>query len=145
MSSEIDKLTQVMQSFILANTEQSTELRVNQNHLTKAVTELNASMKIALESNTRLEEKVTSLEDRALDRLDLVEDSVNEISAKHDLVDKRVQILESINSYEQGVASAYNSNQNKSNNSWTRILSALSVIVAIVAVVYTMFGGVPKP
>jgi len=141
--SEIAELAKVVQASILANAEQSTELRVNQNHLTIAVTDLAGSVKVAIESNTRLEEKVTSLESRALDRLDLVEDSVNETNGVMLLIDKRVQTLELINANTQGVNEANDKNQQNGNTIWTRVIAAISTAVAVVAVVYSMVGVKP--
>lgn len=147
--SSLSELNKTLTQHMIEQAERSTKTETHQKHLFVAMTELATAMSVSTETNTRLEEKITSLEARALDKLVLIEDSVNESNDAIQLLDKRVQILELINANNQGVNTANSENEQKSNqktnNTWTRTLTVISTTVAVIAVLYTIFGGVPKP
>ena len=147
--SSLSELNKTLNQHMIEQAERSTKTETHQKHLFTAMTQLTTAMSTALETNTRLEEKITSLESRALDKLVLVEDSVNDISELVTIQGKQIQMLEIINANEQGYAKGSSTEQSKNNqktnNSWTRTLAVISTTVAVIAVLYTIFGGVPKP
>ena len=147
--SSLSELNKTLNQHVLEQAERSSRMEAHQEHLFKGLTSLAASVKESIESNSRLEVKFASLEAKALDRLDLVEDSVNELGASVTIQGKQIQMLELINANEQGYAKGSSTEQSKSNqktnNTWTRTLTVISTTVAVIAVLYTIFGGVPKP
>ena len=99
--SEIGKLTETLNLFMQATAKSSTDnakvitrLEVNQVHLTTAVKDMSVAAMTAIESNTRLESKIESLEERALDRLNLVEDSANDCRTEVLSLNKRTNDIE---------------------------------------------------
>lgn len=135
MSSEIAELTKTFNLFIQENTKVITRLEVNQEHLTNAVKEVTAASTAAITSNKDLEAKIVSLEDRAINKMNLVEDTVNENASKIDIMDKRVQRMELVSANESGKEAGKKETlekvDKKATTNWTRTLGLLTLIVAV--------------
>ena len=138
--SSVNELNKTLNQHMIEQAERSTKTETHQKHLFTAMTQLSTAMSTALETNTRLEEKITSLESRALDKLILVEDSVNEISERLTIQEKQIQMLEIINANQQGYAKGTTTQKTNTDRSTTKsitlVIAMLSVLVAAIGLIY---------
>jgi hypothetical protein len=88
--------------------------------------------------------KVTSLEDKALDRLYLVEDSLNEISGLCKDITNRVVGLEMINAKEQGMNEARANVSSFISDNWFRVAMLVILLIPTISWVYTNVNSVTK-
>lgn len=138
--SELAKLTETLHLFMqenakaaLENAKMITRLDVNQGHLTKAFQEMGVAVMSAIESNTRLEVKIESLEEKSLDKIELMEDSLNEIGAEVKIIDKRTHTLEMLNANKQGEDKANNQWKNRITANWFNVVIVIVMLFAIVS------------
>lgn len=157
-NSQLEQLTRAMTQLVKESSERSTRLEVQQENLTKnqdslilSVERMSEASRIAIESNTRLEAKIESLEERALDKMTLVEDSVNDMSIRVDdnvndmkIIDKRTHALELINANEAGMQEQLKKNNEHWVGRYTRILGTIGVLLTASGLIYTIFFATTK-
>ena len=150
-SSDLDKLTRLVFDFTertvqrdLKSEARATRLEVQVENLIVSVNKVSDASRKAIESNTKLEAKIESLESRAIDKLNLVEDSVNENIAAIGIMGGRISALELINANrlgaEEGAKKANESNEKKATTNWTRILGLIGAVVAVIGLIYKLKG-----
>lgn len=151
MQSEITELTNEIRNHIkdsaardLANEKRNTRTETLLENFATNVDKLTVTVGKAIESNTKLEAKVASLEEDAINKLNLVEDTVNENTSKLDIIDKRVGIIEVLNAEragrEAGVKEAMEEFEKKSTTNWTRVLTILGLVITAIGVAYTLLS-----
>lgn len=152
MPSDLDKLSGIVSNFVKESSIATAELKTNYIHLTNAVTEsvnvakeaIEISRK-AIETNIRLEAKISSLENKAIDKLNLVEDTVNEIAERVTINSSRIQVLELINANNQGKEEANKANDQKWYTKWSTMIGLFGLLVAAGSLIYTMVSTGIKP
>jgi len=136
MQFELTRLTNALTSFVKESSERSVRLETNQENLNESVTEMGKQASKAICINIRLEEKLTALEDKALDRLSLIEDSVNENSAYMATLDKRIQILELINANTQGRKETIDKLKKTLADNWFKVVLLIALLLPLASYLY---------
>lgn len=136
MSDEINELTSTVNSFIRESSERSVRLETITETLVSNVASLASNVEKTLQAQVRTETQLTSLEIRAINRLDKVEELVGELEDKHDLLDKRVQTLELINAHEQGVGESNEKNHRRRFANWQWALGTITTLAAVATFVF---------
>jgi len=142
--SEEKKIAECLANFISESAVRAVRLETNQEHLTNAVTEMTKTHQEIMAGNIRLEEKIISLESKAVDHLSDVDKTIRGIDVKVErntcrLADIEVKIaaVDAANEVRNQYKAWWSSN-------WSKIvmLLVLSVpaIVAIFNIVKTVKG-----
>lgn len=131
-------LSETLNIFMVETTRVFTELAVTQKHLSATVKEVSEVAKNSIESNIRLEEKIISLETKAIDRLNVVESLTTNNLAKIEGLNGRVQTLEIINGRQLGRHEGSEEKENKWTRKWARGLGLVMAVVAVASFVYTV-------
>ncbi len=92
--SEIKELTTSLSSFINESAVRAVRLETNQEHLTSAITEMTQAHKEIMTSNAKLEEKICSLEGKAVDRLTVIDKTITEVKEQQRKNTEKVNALE---------------------------------------------------
>lgn len=146
MSQDVDKLVSVVSDLVHStqaatkdNAERMTRIEVNFEHMISAVQGVSQASKEAIESNSKLEKKIISLEENTINKVILLEDTINENSSEIGLMSGRIGVLELINANEagrkEGQDEANKLNQTKATNYWGRTLGLITIAVAITAII----------
>lgn len=133
---DIKELNRLLQDFIVETTKQSAILKVNQTHLTNELTTLTSQMGQVIESNNELEKKYTMLQENSLDRLNLVEDTVNEFMSefKKDFktLQKDVQELQLTAAKEEQLVKRDKERTHKYLAVWSLVITGITAVTAII-------------
>jgi len=144
MQNEIIHLTKTVSDFIKESSERAVRLETTQEHISEALLKMTQTVDKALASNSELEMKVTSLEDRALDRMYLVEDSLNELSQAYKDVVVRVCDLELCHAREEGRKEVRNNVSNFISNNWFKIITVVVLSIPLVSWLYENSHTTPE-
>ena len=137
MPDNIEKLTETLTEFITESSVRSMRFETNQEHLTKAVTEMTSMHSQMLKSNTRLEEKVVSLEANALDKINLIQDSLSTTIG-------RVSDLERISLKEEGRQEVRTDNRKFWANNWLKFVTLFCIAIPVIATIFTLVKSTGK-
>lgn len=136
IQTEINNLTRTMSEFIRESSERAVRLETTQEHISEALLKMTQTVDKALMSNTKLEMKVSSLEDKAIDRLYLVEDSLNEVNLAYKDILGRVGKLEIIQAKELGKQEARAGVFSFISNNWFKIVTVGILLIPLVSWLY---------
>ncbi len=136
--SEITELTATLTSFIEASATRSVRLETNQEHLTSAVTEMTQAHKEIMTSNAKLEEKICSLESKAVDRLTVIDKTITEVKDQQRKNTEKVGMLE-LNMATQAAEEKIKDSYKKWwSANWSKIFMTFVVTVPLTVSLYNL-------
>jgi len=149
LAKSVDELVKNQNKYILEHNERATRFEVQQEHLTTALTEMAVTHKDMIISNVKVEEKLVSLETRAIDRLNVVEGSLNDSverlniridSANSDIVSikSKINLLEILNAEENGEKKVKDDNKKFWTANWYKFIGLFIIIVPTVVTIYNL-------
>lgn len=143
MSTSIEKLTTTLTDFITESGSRSTRLETNQEHLTIAITNMTNIHSEISKSNIRLEEKIVSLEAKALDKLTYVEESLNATNIRVSLMCTRVSTMELSDANQAGRDHQREQTRKFWADNWLKFVMAFALSTPVVAGIYMMINNTP--
>jgi Tfp pilus assembly major pilin PilA len=136
--SEITDLTATLNSFIEASASRSVRLETNQEHLTSAVTEMTQAHKEIMTSNAKLEEKICSLESKAVDRLTVIDKTITEVKDQQRKNTEKVGMLELNMATQAAEEKVKDSYKKWWSANWSKIFMTFIVTVPLTVSLYNL-------
>ena len=136
--SEITDLTATLNSFIEASASRSVRLETNQEHLTSAVTEMTQAHKEIMTSNAKLEEKICSLESKAVDRLTVIDKTITEVKEQQRKNTEKVGMLELNMATQAAEEKVKDSYKKWWSANWSKIFMTFIVTVPLTVSLYNL-------
>jgi len=136
--SEIKELTATLTSFIEASASRSVRLETNQEHLTSAVTEMTQAHKEIMTSNAKLEEKICSLESKAVDRLTIIDKTITEVKDQQRKNTEKVNALELNMATQAAEEKVKDSYKKWWSANWSKIFMTFIVTVPLTVSLYNL-------
>ncbi len=138
---KVDKLTDSLNSYMIATTKQTAESRAYLKTLFKLVEENTTSCKEntttckeVLISTTRFEAKLENLEENAVRKID-------SLSLENNGLNKRIHALELINANANGQRVGEGLKERRVFTAWQKTLGAITLIVGLFSIAYTIAAG----
>jgi len=143
MQTEINSLTKSMTQFIKESSERAVRLETTQDHINQALLKMTDAVDTTLKSNNELAAKMASLEITALDKVCLVEESLNVLKELQKETSSKVCVLEIAQAREEGRIEAKNSVTTFVSNNWFKVVLIAIMAIPTVSVVYDLIHKVP--
>ncbi len=136
--SEITDLTATLNSYIEASASRSVRLETNQEDLTSAVTEMTQAHKEIMTSNAKLEEKICSLESKAVDRLTVIDKTITEVKDQQRKNTEKVSMLELNMATQAAEEKVKDSYKKWWSANWSKIFMTFIVTVPLTVSLYNL-------
>lgn len=139
MSNEISEIKKSLDNHILQSTQVAVRTETLIQELTKSHIEQSENVKAVIKSNHSLELKISSLETKALERLDVMSGDIEKNKTSILLLDKRVDVLELVNANKIGQETANEKNEKRGFSVWAAVLTGITTAIALTTLILQFF------
>mgnify|MGYP000625086153 CR=1 FL=1 len=140
-SNELSQLAKTMNDFIIQSTKNTSTLEANQNNLNKAVQELSQSVQKNVDSNTRLEVKLTSLEDNAVNKIEELQEQTGRIFTTLKDHGEEITDLQKDKIAREAMVQTNEQHSRRFSDTFGRAIAVLTIVLAIFTTIYNVVSS----